>query len=437
MENKHNSEPAAQNEWSKISYSPEANFEISTSGDYSPQAIKLTERARDLYCARHGVSDDVIQGFRENILPMVEAKDEEVTTLLIENNSWGMNPGDFGISDFVVHSLVSRVNPANMHELMMAERLIPTGDYNRFEQNRRDASALQGTLWRGRDFIHDERPGLHELFTAMVEMYDAKDDFEKFEKKKEALEDIVRIRLDERNGYHYSGFKGDLCFNLENYDKLITKTTDAWNDRQGRVRYNEKAIDILRRMAKNTSALLVEKPTTDDAELNELLGRINPRISERDGTVFVDFRRASKLVEKMNKILIERQNTLGLRPSMVQALSYTEKMATYAMRELNNNDYKELAFDPGFKEMIRFAELTSSAKPYSESGFEQFYQGFMHNFSRSYKEDGKPNYSKIVMHEIDNIVELSKKYKEENKPPYMIDSIWSGNLINELMNLPN
>lgn len=399
--------------------------------DTSPEKCNIIKT----YCSNHGISDDVVAGFEENVFPMIDAKDPEVTTLLIDNNSWGMTPGDFGISDFVVHSLVSRVNPENTHELMMAERVIPTGDYNRFEQNRRDASALQGTLWRGRDFIHDERPGLHELFTAMVEMYDAKDNPEKFEAKKKRLEEIKNHRLDPNNNYFYSGFDGELCFDLENYDKQITKTTDAWNDRQGRVKYDEKAIDILRRMAENTGASLVEKPKTDDEELNKLIEAMDPRVSERDGSVFVDFKQASRLVTRMNEILIESQDKLGIKPSMVRALSYTERMATYAMRTLDERDFKEIPFDPGFKEMVRFVDLTSSPRKYSQSGFENFYQGFMNDFSRNYNEGGKPAYDKLVMREMENAAGLAKKYRAEGKPEYMIESLWSGNLIHELIGL--
>ena len=399
--------------------------------DPSPEKRQIIQT----YCANHGISDDIIAGFKENVFPMIDAKDPEVTTLLIDNNSWGMMPGDFGISDFVVHSLVSRINPANTHELMIAERVIPTGDYNRFEQNRRDASALQGTLWRGRDFIHDERPGLHELFTAMVEMYDAKDDPEQFEAKKKKLEAIKENRLDPNNNFFYSGFDGEMCFNLDNYDKLVDKTTDAWNDRQGRVKYNEKAIDILRRMAENTGASLVEKPVTDNEELNELLSKIDPRISERDGNIFVDFKQASNLVAKMNEILISSQNALGIKPSMVRALSYTERMATYAMRSLDQRDYEELPFDPGFKEMVRFVELTSTGHAYSQSEFEDFYQGFLTDCSRSWSDGQKPNYDRLVMREMTNVSELAKKYREEGKPSYMIESIWSGNLIHELIGL--
>jgi hypothetical protein len=385
------------------------------------------------YCRGHGLSDQVIQGFKENVIPLIDSGDKEVEPLLVANNSWGTTTGDFGISDFVVHALVSEVNPRNTRDLMVADRLVPTGDYAKFEQNRRDASALQGTLWRGRDFIHDERPGIHELLSAMVQMYDAKDNPEEYEKKRARLEELAENRLDPNNKYFYAGFDGKMCFDLDGYDKMITKTTRVGNDSQGAVEYSEPAIDILRRLVKNTEASLLEKPVTDDEELNALLQKMDPRITERSGEVFVDFKQAAKLITKMNEILKNSQGRIGMKPSMVHALSYAERMATYAMRGVDAKDYEELPFDPGFKEMVRFAELTSSSTPYSESEFESFWNGFERDCSKSFEEG--VDYTKLVLRVIGNASGLAKQYNNEGRPAYMIESIWSGNLVHELIGL--
>ena len=160
------------------------------------------------------------------------------------------------------------------------------------------------------------------------------------------------------------------------------------------------------------------------------------RIDEDEKKVEVDFEETGKLVKKMNEKLIAMQDSLGMKPSFVNALSFTEKIATYAMRGITKKDYKELGFDENFKEIIRFAELTSIDKPYSDAGFERFWRGFTTDFSRGWSdEDNIPNYSRLTMHVMGNVASLAKKYRDENKPDYMIDSLWSGNLVHELVGL--
>ena len=59
----------------------------------------------------------------------------------------------------------------------------------------------------------------------------------------------------------------------------------------------------------------------------------------------------------------------------------------------------------------------------------------MNDFSRSYNSGGKPAYDRLVMREMENAAGLAKKYRAEGKPEYMIESLWSGNLIHELIGL--
>jgi hypothetical protein len=39
------------------------------------------------------------------------------------------------------------------------------------------------------------------------------------------------------------------------------------------------------------------------------------------------------------------------------------------------------------------------------------------------------------MREMENAAGLAKRYRAEGKPEYMIESLWSGNLIHELIGL--
>ncbi len=385
------------------------------------------------YCRNHGLNDETVDGFRESLFPAIDAGDPEMEPLLIPSNSWGTSIGEYGIADFIVAAKVSRVTPRNTRDIMQINRLIPTGDYTKYEQNRRDAIALVGTFWTDRSFIHDERPGLNKLYTAMTDMYDAyKSNDGTYEEKRKKLQNYINEVNEHESFYQWAGFKGDLVLDIDNYDKKISRTV---NDSMASEDYDMKAIDIIRRLRNNSEVSLLERPVTGNDELDKILSDIYIHPNKADGTVNVDFKETCQLVAKMNQILKDSQGKIGMQPSMVHALSFTEKVTTFAMRNLSKNDYKELPFDPGFKEIVRFLELTSSPSVYSESGFERFYQGFINDCSKSWNMDEEPDYSKTVMHEMSNVANLAKQYRDEGKSSYMIDSLWSGNLVHELIGL--
>ena len=387
------------------------------------------------YCKNHGMDKDTITGFRESLIPAIDQNDPELSPLYHSSNSWGMRKGDYGISDFMVESMISRINPRNIRDIMQANRLIPTGDYVKYEQNRRDAIALQGTLWAGRDFIHDERPGIHGLFVAMVDMYDAykSGDHNDYLEKRKALTDIIRDNNEHPDDYLWSGFDGDLALDIDNYDRQIIGEVKAGTDDSEE--YDTKAIDILRRLRDNTELSMLERPETGDEELDEIIENIYLRPSETGDTLYADLRETGKLTQKMSDILSEMQGSIGIKPSMVQALSFTERVATYALRNISETDYRELPFDPDFKQIVRFSEITCSPNKFSEIGFENFWSGFITAFSREWSDDTKPDYSRLTMHVLDNIVQLAREYREEGKTDYMTDSLWSGNLVYELLEL--
>ena len=120
---------------------------------------------------------------------------------------------------------------------------------------------------------------------------------------------------------------------------------------------------------------------------------------------------------------------------MIKALSYIERMATAAMRGISKKDYRELPFDPGFKEIVRFNELTASGKAYSEEGFEQFWSGFVSDFSKIWEDNPSEGYVVLSRRVTARLHELAQQYKAEGKPRAMIDSLWSGNLSHELIGL--
>ncbi len=407
---------------------------VGTPGDDIPGS--KYQKKTDLlakYATSHGIDRKRAEAFEAIVFPMVDAGDSEVACLMEAGNSWATTDGEFGISDFTIHALVSEVNPRNVRDLMHAYREIPTSDFGKYEMNRKDALALQDVLWVGRDFIHDERPGIHELLEAMVQFYDSKDNEEAHAQARERLASIVSDRLEPENKYIYTGFDGKLCFEVENYDRLLTTKHRAGMGKE--VDYNGmKAIDVLRRLEKNTRQESLEKPSSGDERLDELIERLEV-IEKDDGTVVVDFEDVAQMVKRANELLIETQGKTGLNPSKVRALCYVERMATEAMRGIKAKDYQELGFDPSFKEIIRFNELTSSGEKYSDIEFEDFWNKVVSDFSRSWIDNPEEGYHVLVTRVMERTGRLAKQYVEEGKPRHMIDSLWSGNLTHELMGM--
>ncbi len=379
---------------------------------------------------KHGFDMQKLVVFRDRVFPMIDQNDPRVESLMKASNSFGTSPDTFGISDFTLHSLVLGASPRNIRDLMQIYREIPTSDFARFEQNRNDAAALMGCLWSGRDFIHDERPGIHELLEAMVAYYDTKDDSEANAAARERLQAIVNDRKENGNYYLYGGFDGELCMDLSNYDRTIVRSINYGVESQ----YDQPAIDVLRRLEQNTRQASLEKPKCGIEDVDTMIEGLKV-VDFGNGEVGVEFNDVAKIIERFNDFLAEHQGEACLDPKIIQSLSYMERMATYAMRGISKKDYTELAFDPGFKEICRFSELTSGNDSYSKAGFEQFWNSFVSDFSKDWPNNIGSKYQPLVSRTRNRVRKLAESYKSQGAPRFMIDSLWSGNLNHELVGL--
>ena len=83
---------------------------------------------------------------------------------------------------------------------------------------------------------------------------------------------------------------------------------------------------------------------------------------------------------------MQNKNKQGIRPSIIAAIAFLDKMSAYALRGLERKDLEELPFDSGFKEMVRFSQLTSSTE-YDEKSFEDEYRQMVDKISEAYGED--------------------------------------------------
>lgn len=389
------------------------------------------------YCFAHDFNKDKLDALKKNIIPMMRQNDPEVSILTRKDSTGGSAYswyyGQYGAADYVVSALTSKVTPSNINELLCAEREVPTSDANKFEQNRLDALELQGVLYGAREFIHDNMPGVHELLSAMLDYYDSKDDEQAHVEKTTKLQRIVDDRM---NGM-YSAIYRDLdkyVFDLSNYEQEVKKCVSRMVGDKNNI---EISSDVLRRLVENTANSVLEKPKTTDGELNKLLENLSIRADETTGEVHVDWKQTGELVKYINDSLIQHQGDTGIRPSMISAVSYAEKMATHAMKDISRKDWHELPFDPEFKEFVRLQELIGSNDSYDERRFDGFYDGLVREMSKDFDSDdvARETYSKLQHHILQNLRGLAVKYNSNPNTLYRAGSLWSGNLAHELIGL--
>jgi hypothetical protein len=167
---------------------------------------------------------------------------------------------------------------------------------------------------------------------------------------------------------------------------------------------------------------------------------ISPIVNERTGEVLVDFDKVGTAVIKMNEILLKNKGKQGIYPSMISAIAFLDKMSAYALRNADRKDLQELPFDPKFKEMVRFSQLTSSIE-YNENDFENKYRQIVNKFSEAYGDDDVDSskiaegYQILSQQILKNVQGLSKNYSSKSVTARFSDAVWSGNLSDELIGL--
>ena len=380
------------------------------------------------YVWLHGVDEKTVSGFRDVIFPLIEQGDTEIEAITRGGNAYGTYEGTYGIADYTEECLLSTFNPGDINKLVRIYHEIPTSDVKKFEQNRNDAIRLAGTIIGGRDFIHDERIGTNEVLSAIKDYYDHRNDNDA-EKYKDKLVEL-------EGKYQFDVLPE--AFNLEAYEKTQDFMPNPGVADEGNP--GERAIDILNRLVENTRPNLLKAPTTKYPELNGLMENIAPIVNEQTGEVRVDMDEIGAAVKTMNDLLLEHRGEQGVFPSTISAIAFIDKMSTYALRNESQKEIKELVFDPVFKEMVRFSQLTSSLE-YDERDFEKKYQQMSSKISEAYKEDGVDSsivaegYQILSQNILNNMQALGRKYASKKVTTRFRDAIWSGNLSDELIGL--
>ncbi len=378
------------------------------------------------YFRNHGMDAEKERGFRENVFPNLEKGEPETEVIRMASNSWGMEYGDYGIADWACQCLVSEVSPKNTCDLLLGMRELPTVDRYKFEQNRMDALALQDTVIGSRDFIHDERPGVHELLETMLDYYDSRNEETHFAKKI-ALEDVIAERMNSADRGYYDRLP-ERAMDLGNYEKIVQRQVYGKE-------YNETAAEILRRLVKNTDQEMTLPPATKDEYLNGLMANTELYQSPRTMEITADIKQVGELLGYMNQQLQGLQGNLGMWPSMMKAVAWTERVATYAMRGISAKEWRELPWDANFREIIKFQNFTMCKEKFNEDEFEEFWQKMRSVAAEDYPKNVEKGYTMLQLRVAEQMGRLGGDYVKQGMSR-RATALRSGNLVHELIMLP-
>lgn len=348
---------------------------------------------------------------------MIRDRDPRIEILLRPTNMWGMKEGDFGVADFLVDCLTKKITPANLNEMTLNLRDVPATSLARFEQNRRDGLSLRifGIL---RDFIHDQRPGVHNVVKAMVDYYD------------DPQHDVVKLRsVVGRTDYMKTN---ELIYDLHRYDTDVEETI---NDR----RQPAKAIDVLRRVMENTQVIDDSPSAVSNSEVNNALSQLDAihrqarpeagvtEKSENQG----DIRAAlGQSLDETNRELYQliQQGAIGIEPNMIQAIAWLEQRAFEVLQSLNYDDQLTAYLEPWFQSLVVFEELTHNPDNFDSSDL----QSFIGQLSAS--GQGLEPYRMVSARMLGHVKQLADRYKSSGRAD-AVDALWSGNVIHEFMTL--
>lgn len=358
-----------------------------------------------IYGKHHGLTSDSVYGLTEKLLPAMGAHDPQVAMLTNNGNISGVVKGDFGAADFMYHSFGQKITSSNINELLMIVREIPTSNLARLEQNRRDGLTLAEPFGALRDFIHDQRPGVHDVLAAMVNYYDTGDE--------KQLLDVVS-RTDP--GYVNQKERIPLLLDRSRYD--TEKLESAVENPNPQV---VKPIDVLRRLSKNTEPISDDPPQTSDSEFNRLMQIVN-EASDKKSALEQVFTNANAYMQRMMQ-----RGEIGIEPNHILAYGWLEQQGFKELQKLQYEDQMVAYKQSWFQSILRFQELTASSGNFDEQEFHQFLEEVT-------RKPAKEAYKMISQRVLNNVGNLVKKYKEEGKEKW-IGALWSGNISHELIGL--
>lgn len=378
------------------------------------EALAVLSRSVISYGRSHVFTGDTVQGFVAKLLPAIEKKDPQVALLIRGGNIWGMRKGDFGVADFVCQAYTSPVDPPHLNKLLLISREVPATSLARLEQNRKDALSLAVPFGILRDFIHDQRPYVHEVIKAMVYYYDTGDNSK-------------LLTILPKTDYLKSQESQNRVLDMANYDKVATEVIqESWGGENSEIENKRlPAITFLRRLLTNTTPFEETPPQTTEQEINQKTevfykDAITNRLSPQALAGLMD-----AITVRLETMMEKRE--VGIEPNLVLLLGWLERKGFEVLKNMKYEDQISAYKQGWFSSILRFNEMITSSDNFNVKEFEDFLRRIKEcaSFEMAYKLIGK----RVLEHTYN----LAKKYKAEGKEDTGV--LWSGNITHELIGL--
>ena len=316
--------------------------------------IALCDNIRAYLAAKNMLPDDnFIEGLKNNVIPAVVQNPSHLLAGI--GNLWGSLDFEYGIGDYTLKAMTSKVTPANLNELLMIAKEFPTADYAAFMQNRQDAICLNSGHFDPllRNLIHDQHPNVAKLIQAMIGYYDA------FLAKDKNLLSTTKENLIQTAKQTHKELDIENLLDLQNYQENIALAD------------GKTAIELLRRLQKNTNISLTPKPQNLPQDMQLAADNLDKAAD------YTDYEALGKILGQINDDLCAdiQHKKIGISPKKLQLINWVEQKTVEAIHRFDY-EYQVGAYkEDWFKQAVLFNELThQDSNSFNRKKFEQWYQ---------------------------------------------------------------
>lgn len=159
----------------------------------------------------------------------------------------------------------------------------------------------------------------------------------------------------------------------------------------------------------------------------------NIKLNPENGKIRADWNSVGELVKYTNNWLTKHQDQYGLDATTVATIAFTERAATFAMRNVSEKERTELPYDENFKEIVKLQELTGGYDKFNQAEFDRFWEGFR-NIKMGNDVELKDHYWRLARRELVQAGKLARVYNAKGVSDAGM-KLQSGNLLTELMSL--
>lgn len=348
------------------------------------------------------VSDGFYKNFEEVIIPKAKRGN---TVFSYRGTRWfddHNQKGGTGPADFAYKCYAMPFSSSGLHELIQMYKELPSGNFQLFEQIRKDGILIGHHGVFGAvlgDLIHNSAPFVKELISAMVNYYKTSD-----KAPLQQLQDKYNFIIPN-------------LYDLEKYDTLCES--------------QETVISILRRLNYNFNRAKLYCPQLSNIPLQNQIKSLEKNMSASN---------LENVLHSVNSYIISNinDNKTGITPEFVQCCVWLDNQV---FKFLNGLDFEgQFRINTGntFKEILIFNELLNNPDFYNnQSEFETFYN------NEVLHAPTEPAFRAIATRQNEHMCKLNVLH-DKLKVLYNIDEdivfnrkqrTWSGNMFGSLQRL--